>query len=458
MARLDRSTSARQVAQIGATIGQEFHYALLRDLCHLTEDKLQAALADLVASELVLQRGAPPDAVYAFKHVLVQDAAYDSLVSNARRRLHARITDALEADSPGFKDTQPEVLARHYAEAGLAEKSAACWARAGESSATRSMSAEAAAQFQLALDQLALLPDGLDRQRQELAIRAALGAVLHAVKGFAAPETGDNYARARALWEQLGSPSDFLQIPFGQSEHHINRGELDLALRLAQDLLGLSRQRGDTAGLVLGHYASGLNLMATGCLGEARMHLEEGLATYDPAVHGLLVHQAGVHPHVNLRAVLGHVLFCLGYPDQAVAQSHAAIADARRLAHPPSLAASSSLGSRVLSLAGDHSVLDEWASQLVAVATEQGFPRWRALGTIYGGWARVGRGEVSEGISRLSSGLAAFRCTGDAMWMPHYTALLARSYEILVRPMVMTATLIASGVQKISAMQSATIG
>ena len=217
MARLDRLGSVRRVAQIGAAIGREFSYELLRAVSRLPEDELQAALGRLVASELVFQRGAPPNAVYAFKHALVQDAAHGSLLRAARQQLHAQIAEALEAHSPELMDSQPELFAQHYAEAGLVEKSVACWGKAGHSSAARSAMAEAAAQLQKGLDQLALLPDDPERQRQELELRSALGAVLIAVKGHAAPETGHAYARARELWEQLGSPSEFLQVPYGQS-------------------------------------------------------------------------------------------------------------------------------------------------------------------------------------------------------------------------------------------------
>ena len=404
MARLDRLASVRQVAQIGAAIGREFSYALLRAVSRLPEDELQAALARLVASELVFQRGTPPDAVYSFKHALVQDAAHGSLLRSARQQLHAQIAEALESHSPELMDSQPELFAQHYAEAGLVEKSVAFWGKAGHRSAARSAMAEAAAQFQKGLDQLALLPDTPERQRQELEFRSALGAVLQAVKGHAAPETGHAYARARELWEQLGSPSEFLQVPYGQSRYHAFRGEFDLAQRLDEDLLRLSRQRNDSAGLVLGHYSSGRNLMFAGRFASSRSHLEEVLALYDPISHRSLVHQAGIHPQVDSQAYLGIVLFCLGFPDQALARTNAAIAEARRLAHPPSLAVSLAIGAMLLSLVGDDAVLGEWADQLVALATEQGFPYWRAQGAIYRGWVKVRNGDVAEGMSLLRSG------------------------------------------------------
>ena len=245
MARLDRLASVRLVAQIGAAIGREFSYALLRAVSRLSEGELEAALARLVASELVFQRGAPPDAVYSFKHALVQDAAHGSLLRSSRQQLHAQIADALETQFPELMDSQPELFAQHYAEAGLVEKSVAYWGRAGRKSAARSAMAEAAAQLQKGLDQLDLLPETAERQRQELEFCSSLGAALQFVKGQATPEMGHAFARARELWEQLGSPSQFLHIPYGQSCHHAFRGEFDLAQRLDEDLLRLSRQRND---------------------------------------------------------------------------------------------------------------------------------------------------------------------------------------------------------------------
>ena len=324
MARLDRLASVRLVAQIGAAIGREFSYALLRAVSRLPEDELQAALARLVASELVFQRGTPPDAVYSFKHALVQDAAHGSLLRSTRQQLHAQIAEALEAHSPELMDSQPELFAQHYAEAGLVEKSVAYWGKAGHRSAARSAMAEAAAQFQKGLEQLALLPDTPERRRYELEIRSSLGAVLLVVKGYAAHETGHALARARELWEQLGSPSEFLRIPYVQSLYHMNRGEFDLAQRLDEDLLRLSRQRNKSGGIVLGHASSGRNLMFVGEFASSRAHLEEALALYDPRSHHSLFQQAAVYPQVVSQADLGIVLFCLGYPDQALAQSSAA--------------------------------------------------------------------------------------------------------------------------------------
>jgi predicted ATPase len=372
----------------------------------------------------------PPDAVYSFKHALVQDAAHGSLLRSTRQRLHAQIAGALETHFPELTDTQPELFAQHYAEAGLLENSVAYWGKAGRRSTTRSAMAEAVAQFRKGLDQLALLPVSPEHQQQELEFHSAVGAALQAVKGLAAPEAGEAYARARILWEQLGSPSEFLRVPYGQSIYHMNRGELDLAQRLGEDLLRLSGQRNDPAGLVLGHLSFARTLMLSGRFASSRSHLGEVLALYDPISHRSLVQQVLLDPQVFSQASLGIVLFCLGYPDQALAQSNAAIVEARRVAHLPSLTVTLAWAALLLSLVGENAALGERVDQLVAVAAEQGLLLWRAHGTILCGCVKVKNGDVAEGISLLRDGSAAYRATGAETWMPSYIAFLARAYEI----------------------------
>ena len=430
MARLDRVASMRAVAQAGAAIGREFSYQLLRAVCDLSEDELRSALGQLVASELVFQRGISPNAIYSFKHALVQDAAHSSLLRSSRQQLHARIAASLEAHSPELVDSQPELVAQHYAEAGLIERSVVLWSKAGQRSAARSAMAEAAAQFRRGLDQLALLPETPERQREELEIWSALGAVLVAVKGSPAPETGHAYARARELWEQLGSPSEFLQVPYGLARCHGHQGEIGLALCLDEDLLRLSRQRNDSAGLVLGHHSCGRDLLVAGSFASSKSHLEAALALFDPISHGLLPRQVGGHPALGSQAILGIVLVCLGYLDQALAQSSAAVAEARRLAHPPYLAPTLGYHARVLTLLREETLLSECVGQMDAVATEQGFPFWRAQATVYRGWVKANIGDVAEGISLLRDGASAYGATGGKWGISYYIALLAKACEV----------------------------
>jgi class 3 adenylate cyclase/predicted ATPase len=428
MARLDRLAPVRHVAQIGSAIGREFSYALLHAVSRLDDDELQSALDRLVASELVFQRGTPPDAVYTFKHALVQDAAHSSLLRSSRQQLHTQIADALETHFPELMDSQPELLAQHYAEAGLVEKSVEYWGRAGRRSVARSAMAEAVAQLQKGLDQLALLPESRQRQQQELEFWGALGAALRFAKGQATPEMGHAFARARSLWEQLGSPSQFLHIPYGQSLHHTFLGEFGLAQRLDEDLLRLSRERDDSAGIVLGHDCSGRDLLIAGNFASSRSHFEEVLALYDPIFHGSLLHQTGSDPRAVSQGYLGIALFCLGFPEQALARSNTAIAEA--LAHPPTLTVSLAQSARLLSLTADNAALDERATQLIALATEQGFPLYRTLGSIYRGWAKVNTGDLPAGISLLRSSSSAYSATGAQTRISYHTALLSKACEI----------------------------
>jgi DNA-binding winged helix-turn-helix (wHTH) protein/predicted ATPase/class 3 adenylate cyclase len=429
LARLDRLGSVRHVAQIGAAIGRQFSYRVLHAVSRLPEDELRAALGKLVASELVFQRGTPPDSMYSFKHALVQDVAHGSLLRNARQQLHAQIAEALENHSPEIAESQPELLAQHHAEAGLVEKSVVYWGKAGHRSVARSAMAEALAQFQKGLDQLALLPDTRKRQRRELEFLSALGVVLNAVEGHSARETGHAYARARELWERLGSPAEYLHVPHGQSRYHAYRGELALALHLDHELLHRSLGRNDLSGLVLGHMSSGRDFMHAGRFAASRSHLEAVLARYDPNSHCSLMHQTGIHPQLVAQAHLGIVLFCLGFPDQALARSRAAIVEARQLAHPRSLAVTLALGSRLLVLVGDDATLSQRADELAGVATEQGFAVG-AQGILYHGWVKVKQHDLAAGVSLLHAGLADYRARRAELWMPHFLALLAEVCEI----------------------------
>ena len=428
MARLDRLASVRLVAQIGAAIGREFSYALLRAVSRLSDSELEAALARLVASELVFQRGTPPDAVYAFKHALVQDAAHGSLLRSSRQQLHAQIADALETHSPELMESQPELFAQHYAEAGFIEKSVAYCGQAGRRSAARSAMAEAAAQLQKGLDQLALLPDNRERQQQEIEFCSDLGAALRLVKGPGSPEMGHAFARARELWEQLGSPSQFLHVPYGESRYHALRGELDVALQLDEDLLRLSRERNDRAGIVLGHDCSSRDLLAAGKFVSACSHIEQVLELYDPIAHGSLV-QTGSDSRVVSQGYLGIALFCLGFPDQALVQSNAAVAEARVLAHPPSLAACLAQGARMLSLA---EMAGPWTDGRASSCARIG----AGLSVVsrarddLSRRSKVVSGEVADGISLMRSGSLAYRATDAQTLISFHIALSAKACDI----------------------------
>jgi class 3 adenylate cyclase/predicted ATPase len=428
MARLDRLASVRLVAQIGAAIGREFPYALLRTVSRLPEDELQASLARLVASELVFQRGMLPDAVYSFKHALVQDAAHASLLRSTRQQLHAQIAAALETHSPEMMENHPELFAQHYTEAGLVEKSVTYWVLAGKRSAARSAIGEAMVQFERALARLQLMPESAHRQQKELDLQCQLGSVRLAAYGYGAAQTGAAYDRARDLWSQVGSPPGFLRVPWGQWMYHINGGDLDAAQRFAEELLHLSQQQKDgSSGELLGHLCVGVCQNLRGVFALSRPQLTEALRLYDLAEHRSLVLQTGVHPPALALGHLGLALLCLGYPDQATTGTLAGIDRSRCEKHQPSLSTSLSLAMRALSLGGNDTLLTQVADELAVMGAELGFPYWQAQAKIYQGWITAKGGDPENGLFAIREGLAASRAAGARIWMPRHLAVEAQA-------------------------------
>ena len=423
-ARLDRLGSAKEIAQIGAVIGREFLYELLHALTAATETRLAAALDQLVASELVSRRGLPPAASYVFKHALVQEAAHETLLRAERRRLHARIADLLQQRAE-VVERQPELLAQHYAEAGINDKAVDYWTQAGKHSAARSAMAEAEAQFEKALARLKLLPDGRERWQKELELQSCLGSVRVAIRGYAARQTGLSYARARELWEKLDYPSAFLGVPWGEWMYHANVGELKLAYDLAGNLLRLNEQRGDGAGAVLGHLALGGILMLRGEFASSRFHFESITQFYSPDQHQLFADQAGIDPLALGLPFLGSALACLGHIDQALRRSSDGVEHARLVQHRPSLGVSLAMKTRLAAVLHEGRQLADCAEELFAMATALGFPFWRAQGLFFRGLAKVREGELEEGLSTMREGFTAWRATGQECWISFFMAFEA---------------------------------
>src|ERR1700733_594399 len=284
MARLDRLGTAKQVAQIGAAIGREFSHALLAAVVRKAEAELGSALDRLIAAGLLFRQGVPPYATYLFKHALVQDAAYGTLLREPRRALHARIADALESQFAEIAERQPELLARHCSEAGLIEKAASLWGKAGQRSLARSALVEAAEQLTRALDQIATLPATTALRREQIRLQVALITPLMHIKGHAAPETKAAAERARLLIEQaetLGEPPEdplllFLVLwGFWATNYVRFNGE---AIRdLAAQFLALAQKQEATVPLIIGHRLMGTSLLLTGNIARARTHLDEGI-------------------------------------------------------------------------------------------------------------------------------------------------------------------------------------
>jgi predicted ATPase len=253
LARLDRLAPIKEVAQIGAAIGREFSYALFAAVADWPEAEFQAALDQLVASELVFQRGDPPEAIYCFKHALVQDAAYGTLLRSRRQQLHARIAQVIEDQFSEQAETQPELLAHHFTEAGLVERAIGYWHEAGRIAVRRSAMVEAVAQLQRGLGLVAKVPSGSERSGRELDLQVTLGAALLALKGPAAPEMGEAYGRALELCRETSTEDLKAAALFGAWQDRLNRAELTEAWELADELLRTSKRCGDREVEVAGH-------------------------------------------------------------------------------------------------------------------------------------------------------------------------------------------------------------
>lgn len=426
MARLDRiGPIAKEVAQVGAAIGREFSYDLIAAIVQRCDNELQAALGRLINTGLMFGRGEPPDANFLFKHALVQDAAYGTLLRSQRRELHARIAGALEERLARGIQEQPEILAHHYGHAGLIEKAVSYWKEAGERSKARSAMTEAIAQMRKALDLLSHLPDTRRRQGTETDLQLALGGALIAAKGHASEETGKAYARARYLCESLNDTPNLLKALWGEFVHYHVRGETDRSHRIAEDLLDLAGRQNDAAILVAGHRAVGDSWLHRGQLALARAHLERGLALYDPAQQRSLTALFAENARVAMLSFLSLTCGLLGFADQARVQSSDALAEARESSYPISLAFALSVACRLHFVLDDAGMVGRRAEELVALTTEQRFAFFLAMGTAYRGWTLAEAGDAEAGVDLLRRGIEGFQASGAAWTLPLYLAQLA---------------------------------
>ncbi len=344
MARLDRLGPAKEVAQIGAAIGREFSHALLAAVVRKPEAELGSALDRLIVAGLLFRQGVPPHATYLFKHALVQDAAYGTLLREPRRALHARIAETLESEFPEIAERQPELLARHCTEAGLIEKAAGLWGKAGQRSLERSALVEAAAQVTLALDQIAVLPGTPALRREQIKLQVALITPLIHVKGYAAPETKAAAERARLLIEQgeaLGElPEDPLllfSVLYGFWVANYIAFNGDVMRELATQFLALAEKQGATVPLMIGHRVTGISLLCTGDIAKSRAHFDQALALYDPAAHRPLATRFGVDSGVSVLSLRPLALWLLGCPGVALADADHALKDAREIGQAATL-------------------------------------------------------------------------------------------------------------------------
>jgi class 3 adenylate cyclase/predicted ATPase len=427
MARLDRLSAARDLAQLGAVLGREFTYKVLQAVSSLDEPTLQQGLAQLVDAELVYQRDLPPRSRYVFKHALIQDAAYQSLLKSTRQRYHQRTAQVLEGQFPETVETQPELVAHHYTEASLVEQAIFYWQRAGQRASERSAYVEAIGHLTKGLEVLQALSDIHERAQQELDLQIALGRALTATKGQAALDVGHVFNRARELCQQVGETQQLCRVLWGLWSFHVVRAELQTARKLGEELLSLAQHLHDPVYLQGAHFALGSTLLYLGEFPLSCQQWEQSLALYDPPQHYAHAVLFGWDIGVFGRAHAPHALWSLGYPDQALVMSREAVALAQKLSHPFSLAVALDYAAMLHQFRREPQAVHERAEAAIALCTEQGFAYYLAWGTTMQGWAQVAQGQDAEGLTQMRHGLAALRATGAALRLPYYLALLAEA-------------------------------
>jgi class 3 adenylate cyclase/predicted ATPase len=433
MARLDRSepvkfAPVKEVAQIGAAIGRAFSYRLLAAVAPLPEAALRNALDQLCASELLFCRSTPPNDTYIFKHALVQDAAYATLLRGKRRQLHTRIAEALEERFPETVASEPELLAHHCTEAGLYAKAVRYWHRAGQRATERSANVEAIAHLTQGLIAVKALPDTRERDRQELMLQIALGPPLQATNGYAAHERKEAYARAWELCQRIGETPHNFPVLFGLWQVSALGGQVREARELAGQLLGVARCQQDTGLLLEARRALGMTHFLLGEFILAREHAEQGLALYDSEKHGSHAALYGQDPGMTCLVYTAKALWMLGCPDQALARVREAVSLFEKLPNPYSLAMALAYLAMIRQYRREVLALREPVDRLTRLCVEQGYAFWMAWITVFRGWLIAQQGQPEEGISRMQQGLEGWRATGAEAFRPYFLALLAEGH------------------------------
>jgi class 3 adenylate cyclase/predicted ATPase len=438
MARLDRLGPAKEAAQVGAAIGREFSHALLAAVVGKPEAELGSALDRLIAAGLLFRQGVPPNATYLFKHALVQDAAYGTLLREPRRALHARIAETLETQFAEIAESRPELLAHHCTEAGLIEKAADLWGKAGQQSQSRSALVEAVAQLTRALGLIASLPATSALRREEIKLQVALITPLIHVKGYAAPETKAAEERARLLIEQaeaLGEPPEdpllLFSVLFGFWIANFIAFSGDVVRELAAQFLTLAEKQGTTALLLITHRIMGCSLLFTGDIVEGLAHFDQGIALYDPAEHRQLATRFGQDIGVTILGYRSWARWELGYPDAALADSDQALKNAREIGQAATLMNALTFAFSTHVDSGNYATANTLVSELVDLADEKGAVFWKAFGMLNQGRLFALTGKAPNAVHMITSGITAWRSTGGTGWVPLYLSYLARAHAEL---------------------------
>ena len=428
MARLDRLGAAKRIAQWGATIGREFSYALLLAVADVEEAVLQQALDRLLSAELVYQRGVAPQATYLFKHALIQDAAYQSLLKQTRRHMHRRILEALEDQGATEMATPPDVFAHHATEAGLMLQASHYWRRAGEHAVQRVAYQEAADHFQRGLDQLLVLPEDAERTQREFELLIALGPCLIIMHGVGAAEVERTYTRAYALCQHGKEPLQLFSALQGLRYFYWVRADLHTARELEARLLALARAQQDPALLMQAHMSSGLSLSSLGDFALALDHFEQALTHGDSASRSTLPIP---HPEIACRLYSGLALWCMGYVDQARTRIHEGLALAEQLAHPLHQAWGEHIGAMFYQNYREPLAAREWADAITTHTAVSGIPLTLDTAQFVQGWALVQEGEGEAGIEQMQQANTTYLTRNGTLSMPRRLALLAEAHGSL---------------------------
>ena len=429
MARLDRMEGERDVAQLAATLGREFSYELLAAVANMDEPTLQGELAKLVQAEILYVKGRTPHCTYIFKHALLEDALYNALVKGKRQQFHGRIAEVLEARFPQTVKAQPELLAHHFTEAGLAEVAIGYWLRAGLRSRERSAENEAIGHLNRGLALLGTLDESPGRLARELELLSALGSAYIASRGYAAPEVGPVFRRARELCERIGQSPQLVAIVVGIWEWHFVRGEIGLCRELVAEAMEFARPLNDPGGMMEAFYIAGLTMLYRADFAAARDSFATAVAEFDDRERIKLwaaqtSHNAGLNIRCNLAVSLWH----LGYPDQALRVNQEVCRLAREIGHPFSLAYCLHHTGWLYQSCRQGAEVQTAAEEQIAIAAEQGFALWHATGMFFKGAGMLLQGRLQESLPLLMKGIDAFRATGAELLRPFHLSVLGDAY------------------------------
>ncbi|TYO61724.1 AAA family ATPase [Bradyrhizobium hipponense] len=419
MARLDHvGTAAKEIAQFGAVIGREFSDKLLSAAVHWDATELHRALNRLSEAGLVFRRGTSEDIIYAFKHALVQDTAYGTLLRGKRRELHARIARVLEAEFAETAQKQPELLAHHCTEAGLVEQAVKYRLGAGQLALMRSAIAEAITQVTRGLELVPSLSDPVQRNVQELGLQAILGQSLMAARGFSDPDTGRAYRRAHELCGQIGEAPQLFPVMVGLFTFYYVTSELEAALEIATELLEAAERQDDATGRLIGHYLVAIVLQHQGQLSLASEHWSRALGFYDPERHQELAFAYGIDFYASILTYLSWVWLALGFPDRAATSHREMMARVKQLPHVFAVATNLGMGCAYLLLRRDVEELRPHAEATFSVCTEQRFPFWLAAAILSRGWIMTREGRLIDGITMVRKGIDLYQSTGAEIELP----------------------------------------